>query len=482
MKGQGFSLDAFKYYNMYAAETVSYIKSYRQEKNNLSFFGRAEYVFNNKYILNASYRADGASNFGSGNKWGYFPSVSAGWQLGDEPWMSWTKPVMNSLKLRASWGRTGNDGIGLYKSLKTFASGKAYVGSETAEVAIYPSNAGNTGLKWETTTQSDFGFDAAFFNNRLEVTFDVYSKITTDLLNDITISYTGLGLATATANDGCVSNKGVEFYLKGHVIDKKDFFWDTNFSFGYNKNKVEELGYTAYTTVVPQGGHQSEQLIRLTEGDAMGSLYAYRWIGIIQEGEEYAPQPKSQPGDPKFADLDGDGVITTADREVCGVGVPPVQMGWGNTFRFKDFDLSFFFDAALGGSIYNINTFILEDNDRLKTSGERWTKANPSTTMQRSDCVLQYGGYVNDHYIESSDFLRLSNLEIGYNLPCKKLGLNFMKGLRIYVGGQRLFTLTKYTGFDPELNSWGTSDVNQGLDFCAYPSYRSYNCGAKITF
>lgn len=487
MDASNFSTDAFRYYNMGAANVVDGIATAREDKTNLSFFGRIEYVLLDRYIFNASFRADGASNFGKNKKWGYFPGVSAAWQLGDEHWMNWAKPVLSSFKIRASWGQTGNDGIGNYLSLKTFTTGKAYVGLENIATALYLNNPGNTDLQWETTTQTDVGFDASLWKGKVELTFDWYKKSTTNLLNPVLISLANLGIGSTTGNNGQVSNQGVELFLKWHVIDRKIFNWDTNLAFSYNKSRIDSINQEQYINIRPQGDYEYKDYIKLAEGYPMSAIYGYRYEGILQKGETYSAQPSSAAGDPKFADLDGDGVITSNDREVLGVGVPPVTIGWGNNFRLGNFDMTIFFDGSFGGSLFNLSRVILEDHDRLRYSLDKWTLNNPSTVRGRDNwqktTSYQYGDYVNSNYVEDASFFRLSNLEIGYNIPVEKLKIQkVVKGARVFIGGQRLFTITKYSGFDPEVSSYGKSDIAQGLDFAAYPSYRTFNFGVNVTF
>jgi len=222
------------------------------------------------------------------------------------------------------------------------------------------------------------------------------------------------------------------------------------------------------------------------EGEPLSTIYGYEWAGIIQDGETYAAQPKAQPGDPKFLDLNGDGIITDEDRHSLGHGEPNLVFGWGNTIRWKNFDFTLFFDAAIGGSMLNISRLLLEDNNRLKSCADRWTRSNPSTTIIRGTWQReggpQYGSFVNSNFVEDASYLRLSNIEVGYTLPLKDWGVTFIKGARVFVGANRLLTLTKYSGFDPEVSTNGASAVTQGLDFNTYPAYRQVNAGVKVTF
>ncbi|MCF0176112.1 MAG: TonB-dependent receptor [Bacteroidales bacterium] len=487
MDAQDFSTDAFSYNNMGAASVINGIYTSLTKKTNLSFFGRLEYKLMDKYIINASIRADGASNFGTGKKWGYFPSVSGAWQIGDESWMEGAKPVLSGLKLRASWGMTGNDGIGRYKSLKTYSFNDVYIGGDGIVKGMYLQNAGNVNLCWETTSQLDFGLDFSLFKDKLTGAFDWYNKVTTDLLNDINISASSVGLTSTTGNSGSVLNRGWEFSLKYNAIDKVHTYWETILNLSGNRNELLSIESPTYFTMRPHGSYETREYMAIQEGQSLSSIYGYVWDGIIQEGETVATMPKAQPGDPKFVDINNDGIIDDNDRKVIGKGTPDVVIGWSNNFRIYNFDLSFFFNASIGNQLLNVSKVLLEDENRLSSCMNRWTKENPSTTMIRTIWQkkgdLQYGSFVNSHYVEDASFLRLSNIEVGYNLPLRKWESKVVKACRFYLGAQNLFVLTKYSGFDPEVSSNGAqSAVLQGLDYATYPAYRTFNAGVKITF
>lgn len=487
MGAHKFTTDAFRVHNMGAAQIVDWISTAKSDKYNLSFFSRLEYVLKDKYIFNASIRADGASNFGASNKWGYFPAASLAWQLGDEPFMEFTKPLFDNIKLRFSYGQTGNDGIGSYKSLRSYAFEDVYLGGDSVVKGMYPANAGNSLLHWETTSQSDIGIDLSLLDHKIEINFDLYSKLTTDLLNDINISTSTGGIQTTKGNNGAISNKGVELFINYHVFDTADFSWTSTLNISHNKNTVESISAPTFYSLRPHGSYANTEYAVIHEGLPLSSIWGYEWIGIIQEGETYAPQPKSQPGDPKFRDVDDSGTIDENDRTFLGQGDPNIVFGWGNTIRWKDFDFTIFIDASFGNSLLNVSRVVLEDNNRLAVCLDRWTRNNPSENIIRGtwkrDGGLQYGSFVNSHYVEDASYLRLSNLEIGYNVPVKKLKINkYVKGIRAFVGGNRLLTLTKYSGFDPEVSVNGSSAVTQGLDYNAYPAYRQYNAGIKVTF
>lgn len=490
MEAVGFSTDEFSFNNMGAAKTVNYIASAKEELKTLSYFARVEYVLNNKYIFNASVREDGSSNFGLNNKWGYFPSGSFAWQLGDESFMEFIKPAFSSLKLRTSYGVTGNDGIGSYLSQKKFAMTNVYLGGDDVVKGMYPSNPGNPNLKWEKTSQLDLGLDFAMLNARLEFNFDYYVKTTSDLLNYVPVSTSTGGYYSMMDNNGKIENRGLELFIKSKNIMNSDFQWTTSLNASRNKNKVLDLnkGEARYESISPQGWYNQEEYTILKEGLPLSSLYGYVFAGVIQKGETYSAQPTSVAGDPKFVDVDGDGTITEADRKVIGDGNPDITLGLGNSFKIYDFDFSFFLDASIGNELLNLSRVVLEDAGRVVESMDRWTEYNPSNTVPRNgwkkNAGVKYGSYINSRFVEDASYLRLQNIELGYNLPIKRDGMlyKYVKNLRVFAGAQNLLTITKYTGFDPEVSTNGGSSVAQGLDFSSYPAYKMFNLGAKITF
>lgn len=485
-----FSTDAFSFNNIGAAKTISSVYSSQYQRNTLSYFSRAEFVYNNKYIINASYRADGASNFGSGNKWGYFPAASVAWQIGDESFMSFIKPVFSSWKLRTSYGITGNDGIGSYLSLGRFGITDVYLGGADVQKGYYPSSPSNPKLKWESTSQLNIGTDVAMLNNRIQVSFDYYIKTTSDLLNPLLVPISTGGFTSMMANNGKIENRGMELFIRSTNIQKPNFVWTTSLNLSRNKNKVLELnkGEARFSTLSPQGWYNWEEYSILQEGRPLSTIYGYVFDGIIQKDEKYAAQPNSIAGDPKFKDLDGDGKITPKDRTDLGDGNPDVIFGLANNFKIYDFDFSFFLDGTYGNELLNMSRFILEEQGRLRDSKDRWSPNNPSNTIPkngyRKDAGIKYGSYINSRYVENASYIRLQNIELGYSLPIKRWAKvnDYIKGLRIFIGAQNLLTITQYTGFSPETSTNGGSSVAQGLDYNSYPAFKTFNCGAKITF
>ncbi|MEG1586342.1 MAG: TonB-dependent receptor, partial [Bacteroidales bacterium] len=484
----GFTTDELLFNNLGAAKKKESINSAKIQKTAASFFGRLEYKLLNKYILNASMRMDGASNFGKGNKWGYFPSVSGAWQIGEEKFMSFARPCMSSFKLRGSYGLSGNDGIGYYMSKSRFGMVEVFLGGDANVIGSFPINAANPNLKWETTSQMNVGTDITFWNARLEINFDYYIKTTRDLLNPINIESAN-GFKTILGNDGKIENRGFEIFLKSVNFDKSNFKWITTFNMSQNKNKVLKLnsGESRYYSIMPHGWYNNTEYTVLREGASLSSIYGYVFDGIIQKGETYASQPKSVAGDPKFRDINGDNIINDKDRTIIGNGNPDMIFGMDNSFKIWDFDLSLFIDASYGNELLNVNKLILE-RGRSKDAMKRWTETNPSNEVpkngyQKND-NLQYGSFVNTRFVEDASFIRLQNIEIGYTLPTKRMGQfgKVVRNMRVFANAQNLVTFTKYTGFTPEVSTNGQSAVTQGLDFNSYPAYKTFNFGVNISF
>uniref|UniRef100_UPI0032178F2E SusC/RagA family TonB-linked outer membrane protein n=1 Tax=uncultured Draconibacterium sp. TaxID=1573823 RepID=UPI0032178F2E len=489
INGSGFSSDEFSFNNIGAAQKINNVYSNKWKTSKNSFFLRAEYLLNDKYVINASLRADGASNFGEGNKWGYFPAVSAAWQIGEEDWMEFTRPLFSSIKLRASYGITGNDGIGTYLSMAKFGTGNSYLGGSGVQKGMYMVNPANKDLKWEQTAQLNVGVDFSLLKSRIQVNFDYYNKTTTDLLNPIAISTTTSGFATMMGNNGEIENKGFELFIKTNNISHQDFSWSTSLNLSRNKNEVVKLnnGEARYSGMSPQGWYNIEEYSILKEGFPLSTIYGYQFDGIIQTGEEHPTQPKSVPGDPKFVDTNKDGIISAADRTVIGDGNPDLVIGLGNDFNYRNFDFSFFFDANVGHELFNVTKMVLEDANRTQNTIDRWTLKHPSNSIPRNGYQknhgVQYGNYVNSRFVEDASFFRLSNVELGYRLPLQKIGMNkYIKNLRLAVGAQNLFTLTQYSGFNPEVSTNGDSAVAQGLDYSSYPAYKIFHASVKLTF
>jgi TonB-linked SusC/RagA family outer membrane protein len=491
----GFSTDLYGYNNLGAASTISGVNSYKSENMLISFFGRANYSFDDKYLFTFTVRHDGSSRFGSDNKWGTFPSGSFAWKLINESFMR-NQQLFSDLKLRLGYGKTGNERIGNYASYGLMSNANyTFDGiNNTSGTYLNSSSPANTRLKWETTSQYDAGIDFALLNDRIAVTMDAYYKKTSDLLIKLNLPLYS-GYSSGQSNVGSVSNKGFEFAIATKNLTGA-FTWDTKLNFAMNRNKVLDLGGDNdifITSSKPMGTVSEEAYAIIREGEPLGSLFGYKYIGVIQQGEAYAPQPNSKAGDPKFADVNGDGIITAADRTIIGSAYPKLTYGITNTFAYKNFDLSVFIYGNLGNDLLNMTRMNLEWN-RSTDALNRWTPENTNTDLPRNGFYYtEYGGYVNDHFVEDASFLRLKNLTLGYTVPLKTKA---MQSLRIYVMAENLFTISGYSGWDPEVDTKGyendalikyssnaqTANAGAGLDFNSYPSMRAFTFGVNVNF
>ena len=490
---KGFSTDLFSYNNVGAASTITGVSSYRRESLLVSFFGRFNYSFKEKYLATFTLRADGSSRFGSDQRWGTFPSGSVAWRLDQEPFIQ-DLDVFSNLKLRLGYGKTGNDQVGEYASYALMSNTHlTFDGStNTAGTHLNPNTPENPTLKWETTSQYNLGLDMGFFDSRLAVSIDAYSKTTSDLLIRKNLP-TYSGFFVVQSNVGEISNKGFEIQLNS-INTTGQFKWETLFNFALNRNKVVSLGGESeiyITSSKPVGNVSEEQYAIIREGEPLGSLFGYVYEGVLQQGENYSPQPNSKPGDPKYKDVSGpegvpDGLITSDDRTIIGSAQPDFIFGFTNNFNYKNFDLSLFFYGSIGNDLLNMSNMNLEWH-RSTDALDRWTTSNTDTELPRNGFYYaKYGGYTNSHFIEDASFVRLKNITLGYTIPAR---ISFVNSLRLYVVAENVFTLTKYSGWDPEVDTKGyeakgsqTANAGAGLDFNSYPSMKSFTVGLNVTF
>lgn len=488
---KGFSTDLYGVNNLGAASTKTSIESYKAENMLASFFGRVNYTFNDKYLATITLRRDGSSRFGTNNQWGTFPSGSVAWRMSEEPFIR-NLNVFSSLKLRAGYGKTGNERIGDYASYALMSNTNlTWDGANnTAGTHMSQSNPENPNLKWETTSQYNVGLDMGFLDSRISVSIDAYYKRTSDLLLKINLPYYS-GFTSGQSNVGKIANKGFEVDFTSHNLIG-EFKWNTKLNFALNRNEVLDLGDSGDIYIrssKPVGTVSENDYAIISEGQPLGSLFGYVYLGVIQEGETYAPQPNALPGDPKFADLDNNGKIDSEDRKIIGSANPDFIFGITNTFEYKGFDLSIFFQGTIGNDLLNMNRMNLEWN-RTTDALNRWTPANTNTDLPRNGFYYsKYGGYVNDHFIEDASYLRLKNLTLGYTIPFRKV----ISSCRVYASFENLFTVTGYSGWDTEVDTKayeskkGSGSIQNanggaGLDFNSYPSMRTYTFGLNITF
>ena len=473
-----------------------------------SYLGRLNYAFNDKYLLTISARADGSSKFGKDNKWGFFPSAAAAWKMSEEDFIK-SLNVFSSLKLRASAGRTGNQEIGVNQSVTRYSRGKYIFGGQ--EVNIYLPTVGNSNLKWETTNQFDIGADMGFFKERISFSFDAYYKKTFDLLMTYNIP-SELGYGSTTGNVGTLENKGIEFTLGGWIVESKDFKWRTDLNLAANKNKVLDLGSSteirgAGFSYDYGGAFSSGNLVKV--GYPVGSFFGLMTDGIYSTQQEidnntlkYSGNIVPDIGSARYKDISGkldpagnytapDGLVDQNDRVVLGNPHPKFIYGWNNTITYKFIELSAFFQGVYGNKILNLNRRDLYDEmyqhnisqDRFDNA---WRVGNENAIYPKANArigIVQRipAGVYSDFFLEDGSYLRLKNLRLTVNIPGQALKNKGMVA-KIYISGSNLFTISKYEGYNPEVNQQGQSNVNQGVDMGSYPLAKTYMLGLNLSF
>ena len=467
IKGSGFPDDALQELASAAITTgTTSFSSYSL----VSWFGGANYSLLNRYAIDANLRADASSRFGKNHRWGLFPSIGASWTVSEE---SWLKPVkfIDGLKLKASIGWSGNQNIDDFASLGLWNGGGVY----NDESGVLHTQLANPDLKWETTRQWNIGLEGSLLNGRITFELDYYNKYTYDLLLSTPIAGK-TGFSSTYSNLGEMSNKGVELLVTTKNIQKKDFTWETAFNIAHNENRIERLpvAFSQY----------DRDWVRLEEGKPMYSFWLYKQLYVDPET-----------GNAVYDDVNDDKKITVADRQIVGDAWPDVTGGLRNTFQVKNFDLSMFFYFSLGNDVFNMNRFFQEHGGMrgtnwglLKSQMDRWQKPGDITDIPRASTLANAdgssnNGFASSRFLENGSFLRLRNVSLGYTLPKRLVAKAGIEKLRVYVNATNLFTITGYSGADPEGNTAAdyTHGTVQGLDFAIPPQPRQVVFGASLT-
>ncbi len=453
----------------------------------LSYFGRFNYNYNEKYLFTASLRADGSSRFGKSNRWGYFPSAALAWRASEEEFIK-NLGVFSNLKFRTSYGWTGNqDGIGVYPSMALLGK-KAYSLNGVKVMGYGPTQVANYGLKWETTQQSDLGLEMGFLNNRVNLSADLYRKVTHDLLLRVTLPSSS-GYDAGLKNIGEVENKGLELGLNV-VPFTGSFNWNMDFNISFNKNKVLSLGSVKMMQPdSPTGtGAGLETSRMLIVGQPLGIFYGYYGDGIFSTTDDIAgsAQPTAKPGDIRYKNLNGNKSIDDGDRGVIGCAQPDFFGGMTNTFSYKGFDMSVFMVYSVGNDIYNATKAEMQgmegNTNQFRTILNRWTETNQNTNIPRAVAV-KLSSRSWDYLVEDGSFLRIQNINLGYTLPKNLLrSTQIIQSARIYTSLQNFFTFTKYSGLDPEVSRYGQNNIAMGYDQFAYPMAKTVLFGVNLTF
>jgi TonB-linked SusC/RagA family outer membrane protein len=448
-----------------------------------SYLARVNYGYKDRYFLTLTTRADGSSRFGKNNKWGTFPSAAIAWNATKEDFIKNIEAI-SLLKFRFSAGLTGNQEIPAYRSLARLGYLR-YNFANTLVAGFSPVSFPNPDLGWERTTQYDFGVDAGVLNNRINVVTDLYYKRTNDLLLEVPTPY-GSGLESAFMNYGSVENKGIELGINSINLTG-DFQWTTSLIYSANRNKVLSLGpgVNEFVPIDPSNNPRPSGIVRV--GEPLGSFYMYKTNGIFQDGEDFtlSPLQNTKAGSQKYQDVNGDGKITQAgDRTIVGNAQPLFLASLTNTFRYKGFDLTVFFQSSYGNKIFNNTRAELELGTGFTGASasllNRWTPNNTNTDMHRA--VEDPSPTLSDRFVEDGSYLRLKNLTFGYTLPTSVVTRAHLKSVRFYVSAQNWLTFTHYTGFDPEVSKNGQSALNSGIDNGIYPNSKSVMGGLSVNF
>ena len=448
------------------------VSSSRSKQRLDSYMGRVNYGFRDKYFLDLTARVDGSSKFGANHKYGFFPAISAAWRIIEEDFVKDAR-WLSDLKLRASYGITGNaGGISPYQSLATVSSGGAYNLGNAYQTAISPTGIANPDLRWEKSAQTDIGLDVGLFNNRLSIIMDYYHKRTDDLLYVKTLPLSS-GYSSITGNYASLENKGFEFAANATILNGP-VRWSVSGNLTANRNTLLDL----------DGGTTQERFVTnasiLSVGQPLGVFKTYVFDGINQTGDAIIPGYDGRVGGHKVKDLNNDGAINSQDQVITGNPNPNFIFGASTNLSYKNFDFSAFLSGSQGNDIYNISRLSFENplgqRNLLQGVANRWTPSNPSN--QYVSAFVAGRLPITDYAMEDGSYVRLKNITLGYTLPTIK-GIS---RVRIYVSGNNLLTLTKYTGFDPEVNTYAGSNTAIGVDNLVYPQAKSFLGGIQLTF
>ena len=500
---------------------------YQDNSSIFSYFGRAFYSYDDRYMATFTLRRDGSSMFADGHRWGWFPSAALAWRVSGEKFMQNVKWI-NNLKLRAGWGETGNQNVRQWAYMALLTTYNTPWG-----VGVLNGNNANPDLKWETTKSWNLGFDLSVLNNRIDIVFDWYYKKTNDLLMELDLpAFLGSGggsnygtAANPWGNVGSLRNTGIEFTINSININKKNFQWSSNFVFSLNRNKV--LSLDTETGILPQTfqvGSETATVTNTVVGQPMAQFWGYKVIGRFDKPEDFyykdaqgnvkqvalptgcsIGKSGSWLGDYRFADLKGDGVIDNNDQTFIGNPEPKFTFGFGNTLSWKGWDFSFQFTGSYGNKVLNYNRRQLEitgSTSNLLTSvlnyarvekidpngpddyRNYWVTNASSTTMPRlyTESYSNGNNRVSDAFVEDGSYIRLQNVSLSYTFPKKWIEHLYLSNVKLYMNIQNLFTITKYDGYDPEVGSLYGDALKNGIDYNRYPSPRIYTFGINVSF
>lgn len=486
---ENFANDYTWMWNLSAGSKIQTPTSGRSRNQLASFLGRVNYGFKDRYLFTASFRTDGSSKFAKKNKWAFFPSAAVAWRASEEPFIK-NLNVFSMLKLRASYGETGNQGIGSYQTLSLLSPVYEVLDGTKVPGGV-DSYLPNEDLIWETTRQVNAGIDISFLDNKLNFVLDLYYKKTFDLLQNRVLPIS-TGFSTQMTNSGSVINKGLELSVKAYLISHKNFHWDIDANISFNRNRIEDLETDQYASRL---WIDADKVFLQREGCPIGVIYGYVEDGFYDNEAEVRADPQyrdatdskiySMIGEVKYKDFDGDGAITEdKDRRIIGNVNPDFTYGITNNFRWKNLSFSFFLQGIQGNDILNGNlqdiTMSAPQNITREAYRHRWTADNPTNAKYPKP----YSGLsrmmkFSDRYIEDGSYLRLKNVSLGYTFykPFKHVS-----SIDLSFNATNLFTITNYSWYDPDVNAFGGDPARRGVDIYSYPSSRTYTFSLKLTF
>ena len=483
--GSSYPNDLVETLNASASGSTTAASSSIVENSTVSYFARVNYSYLNKYLVNLSVRRDGSSIFGPNRRWGTFPAASVGWRVKDESFMR-NLSSLSELKLRASYGLSGNNAFSSYYPYAALLSTDNYTFNNKLVNGLRILSPENRELSWEKNQQFDIGIDLGLFNNRIYLVADYYERITQDLLLSVNVP-TITGFSTVVQNIGKMENKGWEFALNTRNF-QGEFTWNTNANISFNRNKVLALGPTGDPIRSASGiGETNITLI----GEPIGSFFGYKQIGIFKNQAEldaYPHDATSKPGDVKYEDVNKDGKINANDRTVIGNNQPDFIYGLTNILGYKGFDLNIAIQGTKGGEILNLSRRFYENleggQNQLTTVLNRWRSENDpgdGKTPRATPRTTGNNNAVSSRWVEDGSYLRIQNVSLGYRFPSSLVNKARLNGARVYISAQNLYTWTKYLGYNPEVSNYETS-LTSGVDYGSFPLARTFIVGFNIDF
>jgi TonB-linked SusC/RagA family outer membrane protein len=498
---------------------TKYNQYYNQDDKMVSFFGRLNYDYKGRYLFSGTVRADGSSKFARGNRWGYFPSAALGWRILEEDWMESAKSWLSNLKLRLSYGISGNNNIPSGQTTKNYSISQSSWLNIASSYLTAGTSMNNANLKWETTHSFNVGLDFGLFNNKLNGSIEYYKNNVKDLLMEMQVA--GCGYNTQYQNVGETQNSGVELTLNYTAINKKDYGLDFAFTLGHNVNKVVSLGsMTSYTKASQWASTEVGSDYIIQPGKPVGSIYGYvtegryevsdfdgyvngKWVLKSGVADDSGVVGEVRPGTLKLKDVTGDGVVNESDKGIIGNANAVATGGFSINARAKGFDLNANFTYSIGNDIYNADKIdhtstrgsIWHNLSSIMAEGQRWTNIDQNGNLVTDEATLaalnanttMWSPYttkavIHTWAVEDGSFLRLSNLTVGYTLPKQLTKKVYIENLRFYVTASNLFCLTGYSGADPEVDCVRNLLICPGVDYSAYPKSRQYIFGVNLTF